>query len=182
MVAPVIDALASERSDVRFGKLNVDENPRTAASFGVQSIPLLVFFRDGREADVSSERFRRGRSRPRSGGFSTHKAWAGDRVAYSPRPAERPRGELDLFTRKVLIVASVMAGCAVLWLARDVLLLVFIAAVLAAGIAPSVRRVRILWRFRFGRKISRGTAVTIVFLPFLAIVLVLGLDRAPLHR
>jgi len=50
MVSPVIDALASERSDVRFAKLNVDENPRTAAAFGVQSIPLLVFFRDGNEA------------------------------------------------------------------------------------------------------------------------------------
>ena len=49
-VGPVIDALAAERSDVRFGKLNVDENPRTAAGFGVQGIPLLVFFRDGREA------------------------------------------------------------------------------------------------------------------------------------
>ena len=50
MVSPVIDALAEERSDVRFGKLNVDENPRTAAAFGVQSIPLLVFFRNGAEA------------------------------------------------------------------------------------------------------------------------------------
>ena len=49
MIAPVIDELASERSDVRFGKLNVDENPRTAAAFGVQGIPLLVFFRDGAE-------------------------------------------------------------------------------------------------------------------------------------
>jgi thioredoxin 1 len=50
MVSPIIDALASERGDVRFGKLNVDENPRTAAAFGVQGIPLLVFFRDGNEA------------------------------------------------------------------------------------------------------------------------------------
>jgi len=50
VVGPVIDALAAERSDVRFGKLNVDENPRTAAAFSVQGIPLLVFFRDGREA------------------------------------------------------------------------------------------------------------------------------------
>ena len=49
-VGPVIDALAAERSDVRFGKLDVDHNPRTAAAFGVQSIPLLVFFRDGAEA------------------------------------------------------------------------------------------------------------------------------------
>lgn len=50
MVAPILEALAQERGDVRFGKLNVDENPRTAAAFGVQSIPLLVFFRDGAEA------------------------------------------------------------------------------------------------------------------------------------
>lgn len=49
-IAPVIDALAGERSDVRFGKLNVDENPRTATAFRAQSIPLLVFFRDGAEA------------------------------------------------------------------------------------------------------------------------------------
>jgi thioredoxin 1 len=49
MIAPVIDQLASERTDVHFGKLNVDQNPRTAASFGVQGIPLLVFFRNGTE-------------------------------------------------------------------------------------------------------------------------------------
>jgi thioredoxin len=50
MIAPVIEELAATRDDVRFGKLNVDENPRTAASFGVQGIPLLVFFREGVEA------------------------------------------------------------------------------------------------------------------------------------
>jgi thioredoxin 2 len=50
MIAPIINELASERSDVRFGKLNVDENPRTAAAFQVQGIPLLVFMRDGKEA------------------------------------------------------------------------------------------------------------------------------------
>lgn len=50
MIAPIINALASERTDVRFGKLNVDENPRTAAAFQVQGIPLLVFLRDGKEA------------------------------------------------------------------------------------------------------------------------------------
>jgi len=50
IIAPVIEQLASERTDVRFGKLNIDENGRTAEAFGVQSIPLLVFFRDGKEA------------------------------------------------------------------------------------------------------------------------------------
>lgn len=49
MIAPVIEELARERDDVRFAKLNVDHNPRTAAAFGVQSIPQLVFFRNGAE-------------------------------------------------------------------------------------------------------------------------------------
>lgn len=49
MIAPVIEQLASERHDVKFAKLNVDENPRTAEAFNVQGIPLLVLFKDGRE-------------------------------------------------------------------------------------------------------------------------------------
>ena len=89
------------------------------------------------------------------------------------------RGELDVFARKVLIVVGIATLCAILWLAREALLLVFIAAVLAAGIAPAVRRVRILWRFNFRRKVSRGTAVMIVYLPFLALVLVIGLLIVP---
>ena len=49
MIAPVIEQLARERTDIRFAKLNVDENPRTSAAFGVQGIPLLVLFKDGKE-------------------------------------------------------------------------------------------------------------------------------------
>jgi thioredoxin 1 len=49
MIAPVIEQLATERKDIRFGKLNVDENPQTSAAFGVHGIPLLVFFKDGTE-------------------------------------------------------------------------------------------------------------------------------------
>jgi predicted PurR-regulated permease PerM len=100
-------------------------------------------------------------------------------VVQYPRPADRPRSELELFTRKVLIVVGVAAGSALLWFARDVLLLVFIAAVIAAGISPAVRRMRILWRFSFRRNLTRGKAVMMVYLPFLATVLILGLLIVP---
>ena len=49
MIAPVIEQLASERGDVRFGKLNVDDYPQLAAKYNARSIPLLVLFRDGAE-------------------------------------------------------------------------------------------------------------------------------------
>ena len=48
VVGPVIEELAEEyEGEVRFGKLNVDENQRVAASFDVRSIPTIAFFRDG---------------------------------------------------------------------------------------------------------------------------------------
>lgn len=50
LIAPIIDELAAERTDVTFAKLNVDENPLTSSQFGVQGIPLLIFFRNGAEA------------------------------------------------------------------------------------------------------------------------------------
>ena len=78
--------------------------------------------------------------------------------------------ELDLFARKVAIVAAGGIILLILWLVRDILVLVFIAAVVAAGIAPAVRRVRVVWRFWFHRRLPRGTAVMIVYLPFLLVV------------
>jgi len=48
-VAPVLEQIAKEQPGVRIAKLNVDDNPRTSSDFGVQGIPLLVFFKDGRE-------------------------------------------------------------------------------------------------------------------------------------
>lgn len=51
-VGPVIDELAGELiGRVRVGKLNIDENPATAARFGVSSIPTLLVFKNGREVD-----------------------------------------------------------------------------------------------------------------------------------
>ena len=48
----MIDQLASEMAGrVRFAKLNVDENPRTAGRFSVTGIPALLVFKAGREID-----------------------------------------------------------------------------------------------------------------------------------
>ena len=96
-----------------------------------------------------------------------------------PRRPERIRGELEVFTKKVLIVAALLAMAVLLWAARDVLLLVFIAAALAAGIAPAVRRVRLFWRYHFRRKLSRGAAVMIVYLPFVLAVVLFGILVVP---
>lgn len=49
MISPILEQLAAERSDVRFAKINVDENTQSARAVGVQGIPLLVFFKDGAE-------------------------------------------------------------------------------------------------------------------------------------
>ena len=52
MVAPVIEQLATELSGkVVFGKLNIDDNPITANMFGIQSIPTIAIFKNGRNID-----------------------------------------------------------------------------------------------------------------------------------
>lgn len=48
MVAPVVEEIAAERSDIKVCKINVDEQPELAAQFGVVSIPTLVVMKDGR--------------------------------------------------------------------------------------------------------------------------------------
>jgi thioredoxin 1 len=53
MVSPMIEQLSREYSGkVAFGKVNVDENQRIAASFGIQSIPTLMIFKGGKAVDV----------------------------------------------------------------------------------------------------------------------------------
>ena len=48
MIGPIIDELAEELTDVRVGKVNVDDSPELAASFGAMSIPLLVVVKNGK--------------------------------------------------------------------------------------------------------------------------------------
>ena len=51
-VAPLLEQLASEMAGrLRVAKLNVDENPRTAVRFNVQSIPTLLLLRSGQEVE-----------------------------------------------------------------------------------------------------------------------------------
>ena len=42
MVGPIVSEIANERSDVKVGKINVDEQPELAAQFQVMSIPMLA--------------------------------------------------------------------------------------------------------------------------------------------
>jgi thioredoxin 1 len=52
MIAPVLDELAAEsQGRYRILKLNVDENPRTAAQFKIASIPTMLIFKDGKLVD-----------------------------------------------------------------------------------------------------------------------------------
>ncbi len=47
MVAPVLEEIAGERDDLRIVKLNTDENPQTAGSYGIMSIPTMILFKHG---------------------------------------------------------------------------------------------------------------------------------------
>jgi thioredoxin 1 len=52
-IAPIVKELAEQYAGkVVFGKLNVDENPRTASEYGIMGIPTLILFKDGRPVDM----------------------------------------------------------------------------------------------------------------------------------
>ena len=48
MVSPIVDEIATERGDIKVGKVNVDEERELAGQFGVMSIPTLVVIKGGR--------------------------------------------------------------------------------------------------------------------------------------
>ena len=52
MQSPIVDEFAEERSDIKVGKVNVDEQPELASAFAVQSIPTLVVIKGGVTKEV----------------------------------------------------------------------------------------------------------------------------------
>ena len=48
MIAPIVEEIAAERSDITVGKVNVDNDAEIAIKYGVASIPTLIVFKDGK--------------------------------------------------------------------------------------------------------------------------------------
>jgi thioredoxin 1 len=48
MVGPVVEEIATQRPDIKVGKVNVDQQQKLAAAFQVMSIPTLVVIKEGR--------------------------------------------------------------------------------------------------------------------------------------
>jgi thioredoxin 1 len=52
MIAPAMEELAGEyEGRVKVSKINVDENPQTAAKYGIRSIPTVLVFKEGKVLD-----------------------------------------------------------------------------------------------------------------------------------
>ena len=49
MIAPIVEEISVERSDITVGKVNVDESNAVAIKYGIVSIPTLIVFKDGKE-------------------------------------------------------------------------------------------------------------------------------------
>lgn len=50
-LTPVLEELSGQLGDVKFGKLNTDENPGTAQRNGIMSIPTMLIYKDGEKVD-----------------------------------------------------------------------------------------------------------------------------------
>ena len=53
MLAPVLSQVADENDDIIVGKVNVDEEGALAQAFGIQSIPTVILFKDGKPVKKS---------------------------------------------------------------------------------------------------------------------------------
>ena len=54
VMAPEFKAASAELKDVKFGKVDVDNNTELAQKYGVMSIPTMIFFKDGKDVDRST--------------------------------------------------------------------------------------------------------------------------------
>ncbi|WP_172189381.1 thioredoxin [Lentilactobacillus kribbianus] len=52
MQSPVVEELSEEMNNVKFNKMDVDANPKTASEFGIMSIPTLMVKKDGKVVDT----------------------------------------------------------------------------------------------------------------------------------
>ena len=53
MLSPIIEEIAAEREDIKVCKLNVDDEPELANSYGVSAIPTVICFKSGKPAGTS---------------------------------------------------------------------------------------------------------------------------------
>ena len=53
MIAPIIEEISKERTDIKVGKINVDDEPELANKFGIASIPTVILVNDGKVAATS---------------------------------------------------------------------------------------------------------------------------------
>ena len=53
MLSPIVEEVSEERTDIKVGKINVDEEEELAERFNVMSIPMLVLFRNGKKVSES---------------------------------------------------------------------------------------------------------------------------------
>jgi thioredoxin 1 len=51
MMAPVIEELAEKMKDVKFVKINTEDNSQLSAKYNISSIPCLIVFKNGEEVD-----------------------------------------------------------------------------------------------------------------------------------
>ena len=52
-LGPILEEVSKEMGDkVKILKMNVDDSPNTAASFGIRSIPTMYLFKDGKQVDT----------------------------------------------------------------------------------------------------------------------------------
>lgn len=54
MLSPTVDEIADERTDIKVGKVNVDNDPSLAEKFGVFSIPTLIVIKEGKVVSQSA--------------------------------------------------------------------------------------------------------------------------------